>query len=253
MAAQKTSNHYAGRRWRQFSLRSLLVVMFVSAIFSATVGARMKTARQQQRAVRLVAERGGLVNYDFNDVRAATPDALYTRQHSLAPPNTYRQLRKILGDDFFDTVVEVRVGDPDPANDWQIMFADDTVTAAEAVNDRFVEALVPLTRLKRIYLPLGSFSDTSVSLLCGHEELEDVCLRSPNLTDDAVACLAKLPKVMYLALSSPRITDAALASIEEMGNLKELDLRKTSVTREGMNRLHGKLPKTWMRYSWPAR
>jgi Leucine-rich repeat (LRR) protein len=91
-----------------------------------------------------------------------------------------------------------------------------------------------------------------VKSLTSLAELEDVCLCSPNLTDDSVAYLSKLPKLRWLALSSPRITDASLEYIVELKSLEELDLRHTSVTRDAINRLHAKMPKTWMTYSWPA-
>jgi Leucine-rich repeat (LRR) protein len=94
------------RRFFQFSLRSLLVVMLVVCV---TLAWKVEKAKKQREAVAWVQESGGSVSYDyeFDDARKRVPNP--------QPPGP-KWLRELVGIDYFDDVVQVRQ-DKLPHND----------------------------------------------------------------------------------------------------------------------------------------
>jgi hypothetical protein len=178
----------------------------------------------------MVAKYGGQVRYDFED----------TRYRAGAPrryPSRYGRLRKLLGEDFFYRVVAVEIGTRFHAyqSPAQAMLDDDGF--------RLIAALSELRILKVAGSRLTDEGAKRVSSLIHLEELQ---LSGPSIAEETVAAIAQLPRLRRLALMSPQITDAAIETIGSMKDLQEVDLRETSVSREGLNRLHELLPETWI-------
>ncbi len=86
------------RRWHQYSLRTLLIFVTLFAIACSWFAVKMQQARKQREAVEAIEKLGGWVIYDnqFDD----SDDIWKDRK-----PAVSAWLRKILGDDFFRTVV----------------------------------------------------------------------------------------------------------------------------------------------------
>jgi hypothetical protein len=53
------------RRWFQYSLSSLFLVMFLASLGMSWVAVRMKRAREQKQAVELLRKSGTRVYYDY--------------------------------------------------------------------------------------------------------------------------------------------------------------------------------------------
>ena len=53
------------RRWYQYSLRSLLIVMFLFCLLFAWGGYKVRQAEKQKAAVAWVEKNGGWVGYDY--------------------------------------------------------------------------------------------------------------------------------------------------------------------------------------------
>ncbi|HJN08885.1 MAG: hypothetical protein QGG09_19600 [Pirellulaceae bacterium] len=82
------------RRFLRFSLRAMLVVL---TVFSVWLGVQVNRARNQRAAVNWVTKNGGEVEYDW------------TFNSKLEPPGP-RWLRQKIGDEYFQSVVQVLVG-----------------------------------------------------------------------------------------------------------------------------------------------
>jgi hypothetical protein len=57
------SNDKPRRRWYQYSLRTLLLLMLLVSVGMSAVATRMRTARRQRDAVAAIQESGGSVAY----------------------------------------------------------------------------------------------------------------------------------------------------------------------------------------------
>ena len=131
---------YAGRRkWLQFSLRSLLLVMTLFAVF---LGIYCERARRQL-AIREVL---GAVDVFYESEFDGTPWSNYRNQGMIsgkAPqPPRLPWLRKLLGPDYVDSIIAVAV-DPDDV-------------------DRVVPILKNLPHLQTVFLRTSSFEPPSV-------------------------------------------------------------------------------------------
>ena len=87
------------RRWVQFSLRTLLVFVTLCAVASSWFVVKMKQVKKRREAVKAIMEAGGSVRYEYSvnaQLSGSTPK----------PPGP-AWIRKLLGDDFFATVLGV--------------------------------------------------------------------------------------------------------------------------------------------------
>lgn len=75
-------------------------------------------------------------------------------------------------------------------------------------------------------------------------EVVAICVGwSATMTDADLAALARCPKLRRLELHAANVTDAGLAYLEGLDGLEYIDLRGTSTTREGVERLRRALPR----------
>ena len=89
------------RRWFQFRLRTLLIAVMLLALPLSWVAVRMERARRQREVVDEIVRLGGVSLYDWE----ATPPPIGQSMLDVKPYPAW--LRKLLGDDFFDTVASV--------------------------------------------------------------------------------------------------------------------------------------------------
>jgi hypothetical protein len=137
------------RRFFQFSLRTLLVVMLVVCV---TLGWKVDKVRKQRRAVAWVQESGGDVSYDYEWDNGRVPNP--------QPPGP-KWLRELLGIDFFDGVNLVHLIDSE-------------------VSD--VTPLAGLTSLERLYLYGTQVSD--VTSLARLTTLKTLILRKTQVSEE---------------------------------------------------------------------
>jgi hypothetical protein len=127
------------RRWFQFSLRTLLIVVTLLALPLCWLGLKVDEARQQQTAVVAIRKLGGFVAYDYqfdsqgHDLPGAT----------LPGP---AWLHSLLGDDFFRNVYGVILLDP-------------------SVKDADLEQLKALTQLRYVSVFGTNVTDVGVAKL----------------------------------------------------------------------------------------
>ena len=91
------------RRWLQFSLRTLLVFVTLSAFASGWFAVKMQRVRRQREAVSAIRAASGLVWYDY-EVNARPTG-------SVPKPPGPAWMRKLLGDDCFAKVAWADVRD----------------------------------------------------------------------------------------------------------------------------------------------
>ena len=187
------------RRFFQYSLRFLLLIVLVFAIAMAwlTRGARL----QEAAVVRLTSYGASHIGYVSAWREDGSPDYR-------ADPKQPKLLRDLLGRHYFETVVGV--GAP--------------------ADDRVLPSLVDLPALRRLTLWRGQFVRPQFDCLQSLRELRSLCLESTNVTDDALAYIGTLYRLEELDLNSTHITDRGLTHLGALSRLRLLVLNNTEVT-----------------------
>ena len=102
-AMSETRKHR--RRWFQYSLGSLMLFVFLVSLGMSWYAVRAKRAREQSEAVEEILKLYGDVLYDYQVQGSGA------RRAPADPPGP-AWLRRLLGVDFFETVVAVDFGNP---------------------------------------------------------------------------------------------------------------------------------------------
>jgi hypothetical protein len=194
------------RRWFQYSLRSLMLVMLFTSLGMSWFAVRMKRAREQKAAVEEIRKLGGLVAYEY---------------HGPA------WLQSSLGVDFFGTVCGVSL-------------------VRSPVTDAGLERLKGLTQLQMLTLEGPQITDGGLENLEGMSQLESLCLSDTKVTDAGLKHLRVLTKLQTLYLKGTLVTDAGLEHLEGLTQLPRLWLNRTRVTDAGLDHLKGLTQLRWL-------
>jgi hypothetical protein len=167
------------RRWFQFSLKALMVLVVVAAIPCGWLKWKMVCKERERAAAEEIENLGGLV--------------MYGREKE--PPGA-AWLRKLLGDDFFSTVHFVRLDGN--------KIADESLVNLEQFAD-----------LETLQLPCQPVSDDIHIHLMGLTHLKLLDLQGTAVTDDGLGNLKRLKGLAYLDLTKTSVTDAGVADLQK--------------------------------------
>ena len=236
----------------QFGIRSLLILTVVVAVPCSWLTAEMKQAREQMNIV------NGLEiecdwQFDANGIHLSHPQ-----------PREPGLLRAVLGDGFFDEVVEVN-----PRNDAQMerlkelprlqylslisaKISDAGLRHLEGwagpqalwldcneITDVGLQYLEGMTRLESLSLGGTKITDAGLLHLEGMTRLESLSLGGTKITDAGLLHLEWLTRLESLSLNGTKISDDGLRHIERMSQLHDLDLSNTAITDAGLRHLEG--------------
>ena len=204
------------RCWFQYSLRSLLLLMFLASLGMSWFAVLAKRARAQKQAVEEIRKLGGQVVYDY-EVQAGNTGTF----PAVAPGPVW--LRSRLGVDFFATPVSVGFYSP-------------------SVTDDGLKPLEQLTKLRALVLCQPHVTDAGLKHLKELRQLEMLHLFDMPVTDAGLEQIKALTKLQRLNLDLTQITDAGLQSLKGLTELRLLELRSTKVTGQGVKRLQQVLP-----------
>ncbi len=201
------------RFWRKlrFSVRTLLVGVLIIGAALGWVASKLSRARRQHAAAIAVVALHGTVDYGKNFRLHSQGGRLW-----LGPPPRHGWLRKLFGDDLFDSVTRM------------------AFFRQEAVTDTDMAVLDAFPDLEDFHLSKAPVTDAGISHLRGMTKLQRVAISEVPITDASVAMLARLPKLTDIMLNHTRIGDASLAYLGSMPQLRLLDLQWTRVTDAGL-------------------
>lgn len=196
------------RRWCQFSLRTLMIVMVIVAIPCAWLGKKIDRKRREREIVSSIEALKGRVLFDYQEWPANL------RSEPFGPA----WLRSFLGDDFFS---EIQLVD----------FVDCPVADSQLISLR------ELPHLKRLWLTRTKVTDYGLAILRDLSELQTLDLSQTDITDAGLANLKQLTGVQQLLLAGTKITDAGLVNLKDMAQMTHLNLDGTHVTDAGLAKL----------------
>ena len=215
------------RRWYQFSMRMLILVLVVASMVFGWISIRMERARKNQHriaeleiaiesAVAQIEKLSGRVSYEFVQRRT-------------------------------DSWLEAWFNDPgSPNNPVRVLSVSYVHPASTSVNGAGLEHLARLSHLE--YLYLTNANDAVLAHLRGLMNLRVLQLNASNVTDDGLKHLEGLTNLVSLDAQSTSITDVGLQHLRDLTSLEGLDLRSTNVTTEGIKNLQQALPNCEIRH-----
>ena len=223
-------------RWYQYSLRSLLLLMFLVAIASSWLGVKMREAKKQEEAVALVLRLGGKVYYDYQIDSHGTIDPYVD-----CPGPAW--LRKLLGDDFFTNAVNVKLykdlTDDNMKPLGGLYQLQKLYIQGTQITDAGLVHLKNLKRLRVLWLENPKITDVGLEHIKGLKQLRELNLDGTAISDEGLMQLTGLKNLQCLRLCSTKITDAGLEQLKEMKQLNELVLFHTQITDAGLEYLRG--------------
>lgn len=158
------------RRWYQYRLRTLLVLVLFASIGMSWVAVRMERARRQQAALAAIGKSGPML--------CSTEGA--------APPGL-GWLESVLGEGFFTRVVELRINHSKTTN------AD-------------LAHLRDLPELRLLLLDGPNVTDAGLAHLEGLPHLQTLWLYRAPITDAGLEHLGSVPHLERLVLHDTRVT-----------------------------------------------
>ena len=211
------------RRWLQFSLRTMMLVVTVFCIW---MGFYVKQVREQRIAIEAILELDGSISYyDYEDG--------YLTTRSYVPA----WLRQFFGEDYFSSVVEVGLTD---LNVYHKVRAGLPVRSDDiAITDADLAHVKRLTKIRRLSLSYAQISDAGLAELRDLTTLRFLDLQSSRITDGGLVHLTHLTKLKFLGLGHTEVTDAGLEKLKGLTNLQTLLLSNTQVTDAGLANLEG--------------
>ncbi len=218
------------RRWLQFRLKTIFVVVAVVAVPCGLFKWKWDRKQAERRAVAAIRELDGWAIYDWEDDGQDTP-----------PGPAW--LRAILGDDFFAEVehVETNLYPNFDIVHLHVLKRLHTLWIWGYDSKHFTDAefafLTEMNDLEELMLNDVQFTDAGVSTIKALHRLTKLHLDGTEITDSGLEQLCQVAALEELGLAGSRITDGGLAHLRALPALRELDLHDTSITYAGLKYL----------------
>ena len=248
------SNENHNRRWYQFSLLSLLIVMLVSCFGFAWIGSRMRQAKENRHRVAAVEETvatieklGGTVTSEYKDLRPQTwLETKFDDPGGAHDPVGVVKVTKVrFGHTMGDYLSGVSYHIDATAGLEQLDGLTDLQTlnlAGNEVTDAGLRHVKAMTNLRSLNLGFTKVTDAGLKDIRDLTRLTELVLHDTDITDDGLRYLKGLKVLRELEIQSTKITDAGLEHLKGMTSLKSLALYGTKATDAGIDKLQQALP-----------
>jgi len=218
-------------------------------ILCVWLGLKVNAARRQREAVAAIERAGATVIFDCQLMPVVNAAGQLALDVNSTPPGP-AWLRHLFGDDFFRTVMCVRLDSRHIAESDFARLADlSELTAlgldrtrivrpagAESpIQDQDLAVLEGLTRLQRLDLRESQVGGSSLlHSFGGLKQVKHLELSHTQIGDEALEWIGAMADLEYLAIDGTRITDNGLARLKGCRNLQTLDVGNTDVSDAGL-------------------
>jgi Leucine rich repeat len=214
------------RRRRTVSLRAMMLLILLAA---TGLGWRVNRAHSQVRTVASIEKAGGSVWYDYQ----------FDGKQRIANASPWGPvwIRRTLGDEYFQEVTSVTLGDQ-TTDDLlaEVEHLDGLIEVrlieADKVNEAGFVSLARLKRLRIVQIWGGKITDVGLAHLAGLQHLETLDFYDTHgITDAAMAQVARMTELQSLILfANTKIAETGFAQIARLPHLRELRIVDSDIT-----------------------
>ena len=222
----------ANRRWFRFSLRTLLLVFALVAVW---LGITVNAARRQKAAVTTLQRSGATILYDYTEVAPRT-------WSSSGQPTGPAWLRNLLGEDYFHHPVYASIrnrseGDEDLISELNALPGLKTLMfQGDSINDDAIARLGPLNRLEELQISGAQLTDQGLEQVPRFPRLRWLILNSLPITDAGCVSISQLSKLEELSLYDTQVSDNAVTHLKSLHQLQRLTITNTAISEQGAPR-----------------
>ena len=173
--------------------------MILVLVVGCGIGWKVSRDRSERQAVEAIRAAGGMVLYDY---QFSTDPEVMRRIMRVQEPAAPRWLRRWLGEDFFQTVMAVRI--------------------SQAIKPEVLDSVARLNGLVDLNLTLSEGLDDAWPVLGRMTRLEQVFLGGPGVNEKTMQALGTLRSLRRINLSQVRLTDKALDELARQPTVREL-------------------------------
>ena len=228
-SSERPSTPQRKRRWLQFSLRAVLVLFVLAAIFFSWVHTEIGRARTQRLAVEAILEGGGSVSYIGTDYTSSINNG--TKSDRLIPRSTW--WTEILGEDLRLRARFISIGEVENSG----LGAKATTRRRETLGDHNLQFVSDLRGVETLDAMGRTVTDEGLLQLRELPDLKSFYLRHAALTRRGMTVLRRMPKLEFLQMQFCPVTDEVFAEIGQVTTLKHLDMTQSHITGEGFGEL----------------
>ncbi len=211
----------AKRRWFQFSLRTLVVVMLLVSLVLGYWGYARRRAQRQWEAVRTIREAGGDVNVNNEYIEDPSSDKSLMSE--------LRHWRKRLEIEC-PAVTAIKVSLFNQSGKDIMPYLRDLPQLKEItlhgdwLDDEGMKGLSGCTNLIHLDIESDQITDVGVLGIAGNKNLQKLRVSSEQLTDRGMAVVAQLPKLESLVWPSANTTGNGLVHLRSHPQLTHLGI-----------------------------
>ncbi len=232
-------NFLPNRRWLQFSLRTLLVVVTMVGAVSGWLAKEVHKADRQAKILARVT--GGDSFYLYADQWSPDSDGPTQNPQDWQP----NFLQRMFGENFMRSVVIVNfdgsetenLSDQDTAAFGELTELRHLSICHAPVTDESLAHFSRLTHLKELSLSGAAITDAGLKHLAGLTEVEQLLLYDTPITDEGLVHLQRMTHLKYLALKGTKVSNAGLERLACFKELKTLSLPKSCLGGPGLAKL----------------
>jgi Leucine-rich repeat (LRR) protein len=251
-------------RWKQFSLRGLLLLTTAVALLLAWFAWRLQSARNQRDGAEAILRAEGEIAYaDQFDGRVSRLTPLPAKGSSWLGGWSERTF----GVDVFRAPISVKLFDDASTalvskyslTDLQIVRLEGRAANTDeglkhlgncrqlrvlsledtGITDRGLENIYGCRRLEELWLANTGVTDAALEKIARLSALQVLDIRGTSISDDGLKVVAKMPSLWLLYLDSPALSDVGLKNLQNAPHLQNLWLGEDSSAQFDLAKLAG--------------
>jgi hypothetical protein len=223
------------RRWFQYSLGTLLLLVLLASIGMSWVGAALR----ERAAAERIAELGGVADWGYY------PTWKWWYEIGITGYGFFNSVLMVdyHGNGVADAVLENAKGLR------QLQWLD---LSGTQVTDAGLAHIGGLRTLRVLCLNNTQITDAGLEHIKGLSQLRVLWLTNTQVTDAGLKHLKGLKQLTLLGLYGTHIGDAGLDHLKGLGRLERLFLARTRVTDDGVKKLQRALPNCYIPPDYPS-
>ena len=217
----------------RFRLFTLLAIVTALCVWLAIIVHRV---HQQSDAVARLSQAGSAIVFDYQML----PKGDFDLSKQVPGPIW---IRRLIGDDYFRTVVEVSIRPGNVRENLRLLTAFPKLRSVHLkrtnITDADLAGMANLCSLESLDLRGTTVRGSGLGDLQSLPHLAELDLDGTQVDDQGLTVISNLPHLRRLAFGSPNVTPTGWRQLGNTRSLEILLLRGSPIDAEGVEALHG--------------